>query len=108
MTGTRHESEQDLKTHGGHGDHHAHMVEDFKKRFWELATLIDIMLPGHWIEMRSVMGASRALEELAKHMPADEIGLDDYFAEVLPVRRKAGGNPGSVMGAFFHNDSSGI
>ena len=33
--------------------------------FWELATLIDIMLLGHWIEMRSVMGASKALEELA-------------------------------------------
>src|SRR5699024_9018748 len=32
--------------------------------FWELATLIDIMLLGHWIEMRSVMGASNALEEL--------------------------------------------
>ena len=31
--------------------------------FWELATLIDVMLLGHWIEMRSVMGASRALEE---------------------------------------------
>jgi Cu2+-exporting ATPase len=39
--------------------------------FWELATLIDIMLLGHWIEMRSVMGASRALEELAKLMPAE-------------------------------------
>jgi Cu2+-exporting ATPase len=38
--------------------------------FWELATLIDIMLLGHWIEMRSVMGASRALEELVKLMPA--------------------------------------
>jgi P-type Cu2+ transporter len=38
--------------------------------FWELATLIDIMLLGHWIEMRSVMGASRALEELAKIMPS--------------------------------------
>ncbi|MFP4250589.1 MAG: heavy metal translocating P-type ATPase, partial [Armatimonadota bacterium] len=37
--------------------------------FWELATLIDVMLLGHWIEMRSVMGASRALEELAKLMP---------------------------------------
>ncbi|MGM0446478.1 MAG: heavy metal translocating P-type ATPase, partial [Bacillota bacterium] len=34
--------------------------------FWELATLIVIMLLGHWIEMRSVMGASRALKELAK------------------------------------------
>jgi len=39
--------------------------------FWELATLIDIMLLGHWIEMKSVMGASRALEELAKLMPSD-------------------------------------
>ncbi len=38
--------------------------------FWELATLIDIMLLGHWIEMRSVLGASRALEELVKIMPA--------------------------------------
>lgn len=39
--------------------------------FWELATLIDIMLLGHWIEMRSVMGASRALEELVKLMPSE-------------------------------------
>ncbi len=39
--------------------------------FWELATLIDIMLLGHWIEMKSVMGASRALEELARLMPSD-------------------------------------
>jgi len=39
--------------------------------FWELATLIDIMLLGHWLEMRSVMGASRALEELARLMPAE-------------------------------------
>jgi len=39
--------------------------------FWELATLIDIMLLGHWIEMHSVMGASRALEELARIMPSE-------------------------------------
>jgi Cu2+-exporting ATPase len=39
--------------------------------FWELATLIDIMLLGHWLEMRSVMGASKALEELARLMPSD-------------------------------------
>ncbi|MHA1650062.1 MAG: heavy metal translocating P-type ATPase [Candidatus Helarchaeota archaeon] len=38
--------------------------------FWELATLIDIMLLGHWIEMRSIMGASRALEELVKLIPS--------------------------------------
>jgi len=38
--------------------------------FWEVATLIDIMLLGHWIEMKSVAGASRALELLVKMMPA--------------------------------------
>ena len=38
--------------------------------FWELVTLIDIMLLGHWIEMRSVMGASSALEELARILPS--------------------------------------
>ena len=37
--------------------------------FWELATLIVIMLLGHWIEMKSVMGASKALDELVKLMP---------------------------------------
>ena len=39
--------------------------------FWELATLIDVMLLGHWIEMKSVMGASKALEALAKLMPSE-------------------------------------
>jgi len=39
--------------------------------FWELVSLIDIMLLGHWIEMKSVMGASNALQELAKLMPSD-------------------------------------
>jgi Cu2+-exporting ATPase len=38
--------------------------------FWELVSLIDIMLLGHWIEMKSVMGASNALQELAKMMPS--------------------------------------
>src|SRR5262249_2803462 len=37
--------------------------------FWEMATLIDIMLLGHWLEMRSVRQASGALNELAKLMP---------------------------------------
>ena len=39
--------------------------------FWELATLILIMLLGHWIEMKSVMGASKELELLVQLMPAD-------------------------------------
>ena len=34
--------------------------------FWELTTLIDVMLLGHWIEMKSIMGASKALEELVR------------------------------------------
>lgn len=38
--------------------------------FWELATLIDVMLLGHWIEMKSVIGASGALEKLVRLMPA--------------------------------------
>lgn len=41
-----------------------------KMFFWELVTLIDIMLLGHWIEMRSVLGASRALELLVEMMPS--------------------------------------
>jgi Cu2+-exporting ATPase len=39
--------------------------------FWELATLIDVMLLGHWLKMRSVMAASSALEELARLMPSE-------------------------------------
>ena len=45
--------------------------------FWELATLIDIMLIGHWLEMRSVMGASKALEELVRLMPSSAHKLMD-------------------------------
>jgi len=45
--------------------------EDF---FWELATLITIMLLGHWLEMKSIAGASRELELLVKLMP-DEAHL---------------------------------
>jgi len=40
-----------------------------KDFFWELVTLIDVMLLGHWIEAKSILGASRALEELVKIMP---------------------------------------
>lgn len=60
--------------------------------FWELATLIVIMLLGHWIEMRSVMGASRALDELVKLMPetAHVIHADDDIMD-MPV---AGLKPG--------------
>jgi Cu2+-exporting ATPase len=54
--------------------------------FWELATLVDIMLAGHWIEMRSVMGASKALEELVKLIPATaHVVQSDGSIEDIPV-----------------------
>jgi len=54
--------------------------------FWELVTLIDIMLLGHWIEMRSVRQASGALNELAKFMPdTAERVLPDGSTEEVPV-----------------------
>lgn len=54
--------------------------------FWELATLIDVMLLGHWIEMRSVMGASKALEELVKLMPTEaHLILDDDSIKDVPL-----------------------
>lgn len=51
--------------------------------FWELATLIDVMLVGHWIEMRSVMSASRSLEGLAKLMPSQAHLIQD--GEIVDV-----------------------
>jgi len=56
--------------------------------FWELVTLIDIMLLGHWLEMRSVRQASGALNELAKLMPdtAERIRADGSLEQV-PVRQ---------------------
>jgi P-type Cu2+ transporter len=56
--------------------------------FWEMATLIDVMLLGHWIEMRSIRQASGALEELAKLMPDTAERLvddDDDATEEVPI-----------------------
>jgi Cu2+-exporting ATPase len=52
--------------------------------FWELATLIDVMLLGHWIEMKSVMGASGALDALVRLMPteAHRLGAGGTIEEV--------------------------
>jgi Cu2+-exporting ATPase len=62
--------------------------------FWETATLIDVMLLGHWLEMRSIMGASRALELLVSLMPAeahrvvgDGTTVDVPVAELQPGDR---------------------
>jgi Cu2+-exporting ATPase len=54
--------------------------------FWELVTLIDVMLLGHWLEMRSVRQASGALNELAKLMPdTAERLLPDGQTETVPA-----------------------
>lgn len=61
--------------------------------FWETATLIDIMLLGHWIEMRSVLGASRALEQLVRLLPAEahRVAADGSIQDV-PVTELAPGD----------------
>jgi P-type Cu2+ transporter len=61
--------------------------------FWELATLIDVMLLGHWLEMRSVMAASSALEELARLMPyeAHKVMPDGSLRDV-PLNSLAAGD----------------
>jgi P-type Cu2+ transporter len=59
--------------------------EDF---FWELVTLVTIMLLGHWLEMRSVRQASGALDELARLLPdtAERI-RDDGQIEQVPIQQ---------------------
>jgi Cu2+-exporting ATPase len=60
--------------------------------YWELVTLVGIMLLGHWLEMRSVMGASRALEELVRLLPdsATLIEADNTTKEVPISALRAG------------------
>ncbi|WP_425638628.1 copper-translocating P-type ATPase [Algoriphagus yeomjeoni] len=61
--------------------------------FWELVSLIDIMLLGHWIEMKSVMGASNALQELAKMMPSEARVIDENGnGTEIPVEELKGGD----------------
>ncbi|MEX0771685.1 MAG: copper-translocating P-type ATPase [Balneolales bacterium] len=56
--------------------------------YWELATLIAIMLAGHWIEMRSIMSASGALQELAKLLPSDAHKImDDGSTKDVPINK---------------------
>ena len=60
--------------------------------FWELVSLIDIMLLGHWIEMKSVMGASNALQELAKMMPSEARVIDsEGNTKEIPIEELKGG-----------------
>ena len=53
--------------------------------YWELATLIAIMLAGHWIEMSSVLSASSALEELAQLMPSEAHRKNGNNVEDIPL-----------------------
>lgn len=59
--------------------------------FWELATLILIMLLGHWIEMKSIMGASKELELLVQLMPSEaHLVQGDQVIDVKTDSLKAG------------------
>ncbi len=53
--------------------------------YWEMATLIDIMLIGHYVEMKSVMGASRSLELLVDMMPSTAHHVKDGKIHDMPV-----------------------
>ncbi|HZH69714.1 MAG TPA: copper-translocating P-type ATPase [Flavobacteriaceae bacterium] len=55
--------------------------------YWEMATLIDIMLIGHYFEMKSVMGASQSLELLVKMMPATAHHIMDDHIHDMPVKQ---------------------
>jgi Cu2+-exporting ATPase len=86
--------------------------------FWELVTLIDIMLLGHWIEMKSVMGASMALEKLSALIPDTAHLLKDSDTQDVATKKLKDGDiilvkPGEkiptdgivVKGKSFVNES---
>ena len=83
--------------------------------YWELATLLDVMLLGHWIEMRSIQSAGRALGHLADMVPtvAHRVAGDDSVEDV-PVAHVIDGDtilirPGEqvpVDGVIVEGDSS--
>ena len=53
--------------------------------WWELATLVTIMLLGHWIEMRSIARASGAVRELAKLLPGTAERIAGDRTEEVPI-----------------------
>jgi len=72
--------------------------------FWELATLITIMLLGHWLEMRAVTGAQGALKELSKLIPDKAEMVRGETTETVSVRELRVGDivlvrPGSKVPA---------
>jgi Cu2+-exporting ATPase len=68
------------------------LLQEGETFFWELVTLIDVMLLGHWIEMRSVRQASGALDALAQLMPdtAERLLPDGATEEVAVDRLRPG------------------
>ncbi|MDY6762030.1 MAG: copper-translocating P-type ATPase [Candidatus Nanohaloarchaea archaeon] len=82
--------------------------------FWELVTLVDVMLLGHWIEMRSIRQASGALDELAELMPETAERIVDGGTEEVPVGELDAGDrvlvrPGASIpadGEVFDGSSS--
>ncbi|MBJ2355028.1 cadmium-translocating P-type ATPase [Sphaerochaeta sp. S2] len=60
--------------------------------YWELATLIAIMLAGHWIEMTSVVGASAALEKLARLMPSEAHRKEGETIKDIPLSHVENGD----------------
>lgn len=60
--------------------------------WWELATLVTIMLLGHWIEMRSIDQARGALKELAKLLPDTATRITDGGEEAVPVSKLRDGD----------------
>jgi len=63
-----------------------------KMFFWELVTLIDIMLLGHWVEMKSILGASRALELLVSMLPSEAHLVDGDEIKDIPLGDLKAGN----------------
>lgn len=60
--------------------------------YWELSTLVTVMLLGHWIEMRAVGRARGALSELVKLMPDDAERIMESGAEIVPVSELRAGD----------------
>jgi Cu2+-exporting ATPase len=83
--------------------------------WWELASLVTIMVLGHWIEMRSISQAQGALKELAKLLPDTAVRLAVGRSEVVPVADLRDGDlllirPGASIPAdgLVRDDSSEV
>lgn len=76
--------------------------------WWELATLVSIMLLGHWIEMSAVMGAQNALGELAKLLPDTAERLRDADAGTPDAGTPDTGTPDTATADAAHADTETV